>query len=56
MRRTELKMTMVEVMIKMTAARVRYFWYLVALRCIVDNVDCTDPALRIGMMWPCRLC
>ena len=54
MRRTELKMTMVEVMIRMTEARVRYFWYRVALRCIVDNVDCTDPALRIGMMWPCR--
>lgn len=49
-------MTMVEVMIRMTEARVRYFWYRVALRCIVDNVDCTDPALRIGMMWPCRLC
>jgi len=31
MRRTELKMTMVEVMIRMTEARVRYGWLFAAL-------------------------
>ena len=43
MRTTDVKITMVDVMISNTDANVIYFSYLVALRCIIDKVDFADP-------------
>ena len=43
MRTTDVKITMVDVMMRNTDANVIYFSYLVALRCIIDKVDFEDP-------------
>ena len=43
MRITEVKITMVDVMMRKTDANEMYFSYLVARRCIIDKVDFADP-------------
>ena len=45
----EVNMTMVDVTMRKTDARVRYFWYLVALLCIMDSVDFADPVRTKAM-------
>jgi len=42
-RTTDVKITIVDVMIRNTDAKEMYFSYLVALRCIIDKVDFADP-------------
>ena len=40
---TDVKITIVDVMIRNTDANDMYFSYLVALRCIIDKVDFAEP-------------
>ena len=46
---TAVKIKMVDVIIRKTLVKVKYFWYLVALLFIIDNVD-PGPDLSKGIL------
>ena len=49
-RTTDVKITIVDVMMRNTDANEMYLSYLVALLCIIDKVDFADPVRNNGIV------
>jgi len=49
-RTTDVKMTIVDVIMRNTDANEMYLSYLVALLCIIDKVDFADPVRNNGIV------